>query len=244
MKKLNIFNKKNKGVNSVNLEDIWQVKDLYTTEPSIITKSKKNENETIHYNELNKELEQIVVIKVDEKFVKDIISGRIYGRFSAFDFRGVSNFVGQYMVDVIRPLELELNDKTKRVITRDEVIEFLYHDTKQEETSINEYSDAVLRQINETNKRITKSSLDEEVKDKMREELLNIANYYVNTLKQSTNANNQSSKLSLSQTSIVSLRKECMDRLVKLEMMLPPDSINSLEEELLLLENEIKRLKR
>lgn len=244
MKKLNIFNKKNKGVNSVKIEDIWQVKDLYTTEPSIITKSKKNENETIHYNELNKELEQIVVIKVDEKFVKDIISGRIYGRFSAFDFRGVSNFVGQYMVDVIRPLELELNDKTKRVITRDEVIDFLYHDTKQEETSNNQYLDACLRQINETNKRITKSSLEEEVKDKMREELISIANYYVNTLKQSTNANNQTSKLSLSQTSVVSLRKVCMDRLVKLEMMLPPDSINSLEEELILLENEIKKLKR
>lgn len=242
MKKLNIFNKKNKEVNGVNLEDIWQVKDLYTTEPSIITKVRINEKDTIYYNEDGEKLEQIVVIKVDEKFVKDIISGRIYGRFSAFDFREVSNFVGQYMVDKIHPLEFELNDKTKRVITRDEVIEFLYHDTKQEETSTNEYSDACLRQINETNKKITKSNLEEEVKDKMREELLNIANYYVNTLKEMTN--NQASKLSISQTSVLTLRKECMDRLVKLEMMLPPDSINSLEEELRLLEKEIKILKR
>lgn len=75
-------------------------------------------------------------------------------------------FIGQYMVNELHPLELLLDDKTKKYITKEEIISFLSPRIEEEPTS--KYRDIILQKIYETNQKIKTSKIDETQKEKFK----------------------------------------------------------------------------
>ncbi len=97
--------------------------------------STNRERDEIYFNESRTHLNKIIVVKVNQYYVKDIISERSYGIFGRFDRIEYVKFIGQYMVYHLHPLELLLDDKTKKYITKEEIISFLSPRIEEEPTS-------------------------------------------------------------------------------------------------------------
>ena len=148
-------------------------------------------------------------------------------------------FIGQYMVYHLHPLELLLDDKTKKYITKEEIISFLSPRIEEEPTS--KYRDIILQKIYETNQKIKTSKMDETQKEKLQEELIKLANYYVNEIQKINISSQGNNNLELNKKSIISLKQECMARLVDIELILPPENINLLLDELSELKEDIKK---
>ena len=148
-------------------------------------------------------------------------------------------FIGQYMVYHLHPLELLLDDKTKKYITKEEIISFLSPRIEEEPTS--KYRDIILQKIYETNQKIKTSKIDETQKEKFQEELIKLANYYVNEIQKINISSQGNNNLELNKKSIISLKQECMARLVDIELILPPENINMLLDEITKLEEDIKK---
>ncbi len=216
-------------------EKKYKIKDLFVTYPGII--SINDERDTIYFNE-DDDLEEIIVVKINEHYVKNVISGLVYGIFNSFSYKHVS-FIGQYMVNQLLPLELLLDDKTKKYITKEEIISFLSPRIKEEPTS--KYRDIILQKIYETNQKIKTSKIDETQKEKFQEELIKLANYYVNEIQKINISSQGNNNLELNKKSIISLKQECMARLVDIELILPPENINMLLDEITKLEEDIKK---
>lgn len=216
-------------------EKKYKIKDLFVTYPGII--SINDERDTIYFNE-DDDLEEIIVVKINEHYVKNVISGLVYGIFNSFSYKHVS-FIGQYMVNQLLPLELLLDDKTKKYITKEEIISFLSPRIEEEPTS--KYRDIILQKIYETNQKIKTSKMDETQKEKLQEELIKLANYYVNEMQKISIFGKKNNNLELNKTSIISLKQECMTKLVDIEMILPPENINLLLDELSELKEDIKK---
>lgn len=142
------------------------------------------------------------------------------------------------MVYNLHPLELLLDDKTKKYITKEEIISFLSPRIEEEPTS--KYRDIILQKIYETNQKINTSRIDETQKEKLQEELIKLANYYVNEI-QKISIIQENNSLELNKKSIISLKQECMAKLVDIEMILPPENINFLLNEIQQLEEDIKK---
>ena len=188
------------------------VKDLYVARPGIITRN--YDDNCYYYNEGNQNLETIVVKKQNEHYVKNVLNEREYGVFGSFETWELCKLENQYMVNGLYPLENYLTDKTKKIITEQEIIELLHPKTKQEDES--SYRDIVVQEISKTLSKINDSNIKEEEKEKLRDMLLAIANYYENSLQ----INNPS-------LNIVDLRMECLKRLVEIEIKLPPENVNN-----------------
>lgn len=216
-------------------EKKYKIKDLFVTYPGII--SINDERDTIYFNE-DDDLEEIIVVKINEHYVKNVISGLVYGIFNSFSYKHVS-FIGQYMVNQLLPLEQLLDDKTKKYITKEEIISFLSPRIEEEPTS--KYRDIILQKIYETNQKIKTSKMDEMQKEKLQEELIKLANYYVNEMQKISIFGKKNNNLELNKTSIISLKQECMTKLVDIEMILPPENINLLLDELSELKEDIKK---
>lgn len=216
-------------------EKKYKIKDLFVTYPGII--SINDERDTIYFNE-DDDLEEIIVVKINEHYVKNVISGLVYGIFNSFSYKHVS-FIGQYMVNQLLPLEQLLDDKTKKYITKEEIISFLSPRIEEEPTS--KYRDIILQKIYETNQKIKTSKMDETQKEKLQEELIKLANYYVNEMQKISIFGKKNNNLELNKTSIISLKQECMTKLVDIEMILPPENINLLLDELSELKEDIKK---
>lgn len=216
-------------------EKKYKIKDLFVTYPGII--SINDERDTIYFNE-DDDLEEIIVVKINEHYVKNVISGLVYGIFNSFSYKHVS-FIGQYMVNQLLPLELLLDDKTKKYITKEEIISLLSPRIEEEPTS--KYRDIILQKIYETNQKIKTSKIDETQKEKFQEELIKLANYYVNEIQKINISSQGNNNLELNKKSIISLKQECMARLVDIELILPPENINMLLDEITKLEEDIKK---
>lgn len=188
--------------------------------------STNRERNEIYFNESRTHLSKIIVVKVNQYYVKDIISERLYGIFGKFDCIECVKFIGQYMVYHLHPLELLLDDKTKKYITKEEIIPFLSPIIEEEPTS--KYRDILLQKIYETNQKINASKMDETQKEKLQEELIKLANYYANEMQKISISNQGNNNLELNKKSIISLKQECMARLVDIEIILPPENINML----------------
>ena len=148
-------------------------------------------------------------------------------------------FIGQYMVYHLHPLELLLDDKIKKYIIKEEIISFLSPRIEEEPTS--KYRDIILQKIYETNQKIKTSKIDETQKEKFQEELIKLANYYVNEIQNINISSQGNNNLELNKKSIISLKQECMARLVDIELILPPENINMLLDEITKLEEDIKK---
>ena len=90
---------------------------------------------------------------------------------------------------------------------------------------------------------MNKSSLENERKNYFRNQLIEIARNYVDILKNMSNSNNKAISLNVNHESIINLRKETMRKLVEIEMELPPENIDNISNELMLLEQEIVKSK-
>ena len=112
-----------------------------------------------------------------------------------------------------------------------------------EESKEEKIKDVVLNKIAETNLKIEKSILTEEKKLELKNKLIELAYYYVNTLK-NMNFDKQSINLDINQISIIGLRTEIMKKLFEIEIQLPPENLNVLNNDLLLLEKEINTRKK
>lgn len=242
----NFFKKKNKKHNEENDKKIiyigddivskeYEIKDLYVTYPSLISEKDGG----IFYNYEEEQLEEIVVLKKDEFFVENVINGRIYGIFQKFTFETIKKFLNQYMVNELIPLELCLDNFVKTTITTGEILKYLYPDLMFVK-STSGYKDVVLQKISEVNKKIKESVLTKEEKDEFSLSLIELANHYVDTLKKISSSNDTSLGLQINRKSILTLKQECMQKLVEIEMMIPNENINFLTDELLELEKEIK----
>lgn len=216
-------------------EKKYKIKDLFVTYPGII--SINDERDTIYFNE-DDDLEEIIVVKINEHYVKNVISGLVYGIFNSFSYKHVS-FIGQYMVNQLLPLELLLDDKTKKYITKEEIISFLSPRIEEEPTS--KYRDIILQKIYETNQKINTSRIDETQKETLQEELIKLANYYGNEMQKISISSQGNNNLELNKKSIISLKQECMAKLVDIEMILPPENINMLLDEITKLEEDINK---
>lgn len=243
----NIFKRKDNNVEKLNSIKKYRVKDLYVAWPAIITKGiNENGNSCVIYNENDEKLEKIIVRKLGKgQFVENVLNGREYGVLMEFNYFEALKFVNQYMVAKLSPLELALDDKSKSFITTSEIKQLLYPELFELENKNNEsnYRDVVLREINETNNKINASSLSCIEKEKLKKSLIEIANYYVENLKSLSIKNNQGLLLEVNKKSIIDLRRESMKKLVEIELLLPPESINDLIGELSLLEENIKKIK-
>ena len=58
-----------------------------------------------------------------------------------------------------------------------------------------------------------------------------------------SNSNSKAISLNVNHESIINLRKEVMRKLVEIEMQLPPENIDTLSQELMLLEQEFVKSK-
>ena len=112
-----------------------------------------------------------------------------------------------------------------------------------EESKEEKIKDVVLNKIAETNLKIENSILNEEKKLELKNNLIELAYYYVNTLK-SMNFDKQLINLDTNQIAIIGLRTEIMKKLFEIEMQLPPENLNVLNNDLLLLEKEINARKK
>ena len=74
-------------------------------------------------------------------------------------------------------------------------------------------------------------------------ELVEIARNYVDILKSMSNSNSKAISLNVNHESIINLRKETMRKLVEIEMELPPEDIDNISNELMLLEQKIVKSK-
>lgn len=83
--------------------------------------------------------------------------------------------------------------------------------------------------------------MDETQKEKLQEELIKLANYYANEMQKISISNQGNNNLELNKKSIISLKQECMARLVDIEIILPPENINMLLDEITKLEEDIKK---
>ena len=90
---------------------------------------------------------------------------------------------------------------------------------------------------------MNKSSLENERKNYFRNQLVEIARNYVDILKNMSNSNSKAISLNVNHESIINLRKEVMRKLVEIEMQLPPENIDTLSQELMLLEQEFVKSK-
>ena len=244
----NLF-KKNQKSNDDNLvennEDYkeFHVSDLYTAYPALISIKYEEDGYVTIYNGQSVTESDVIVVKfISRRYVENILTGRQYGIFHQFESDELKKFVGQFMVNNLTPLEMVLIDKTKTTLTRQEIRELLYPKSKKKDEK-SKYSDVIIQKIGETNQKVNSSSIDEEEKEKIGKELISIANYYVNTLKMLSGSNKQSLGLTVNQKSIIDLKKECMERLVEIEIMLPPENINTLMNELSILEQSILKRK-
>ena len=82
-KRKNIKDKNNNDVENLNKkenQEVYLVKDLYVAYPALV--SYKNSNKCFVYNEGNISLEKIVVKKINEYYVNNILNDRKYGIFS------------------------------------------------------------------------------------------------------------------------------------------------------------------
>lgn len=207
----------------------YLIKNLYVATPGLVTRSESDN--CYYYNETEQELDIIVVKKIDEYYVLNILNGRKYGIFSKFAF--ISSFCkyeDQYMVNMLQPLEIYLTDKTKKTITKQELIEFLSNETKQKDETL--YRDVIVQKISEQLSRVNNSNVNEEEKEKLRYMLLEIVKYYQNSLQNIDKSLN-----------IVDLRIECLRRLSQFEMMLSPEYINNSIDELESVKKEIEKIK-
>lgn len=230
----NLFKRKNKkdksendnveNLNEKENQEVYLVKNLYVAYPALI--SYKNSNNCFVYNEGSKDLEKIIVKKLNECYVFNILNSREYGIFSKFNAYKLKDFLNQYMVNKLHPLELILNDKTKTFITKQEIIELLYPEMKPEDEPL--YRDVIVQEISKTLTKINDSNIKEEEKEKLRDMLLSIANYYENSLQ----INNPS-------LNIVDLRMECLKRLVEIEIKLPSENVNNSIGEIAILKGKI-----
>ena len=190
--------------------------------------------------------ERIIVKQIDDHSVENILNNTKY-----FIFHSMSNniynkyyldkYIGCYMVSELKPLSMILMDKSKTTIRKSEILSLLY--PKQEITTTNSFKDVVLKQIYETLSKVDKSSLEKERKDFFRDELVEIARNYVDILKSMSNSNSKAISLNVNHESIINLRKETMRKLVEIEMELPPEDIDNISNELMLLEQEIVKNK-
>lgn len=242
----NLFKRKNNEDSKLNYLDVgkkYRVKDLYVAYPGLITKGVSAGESCCIYNEEEAKIEPIIVRKIGKgQFVENVLNGREYGILFEFNYFKALKFVNQYMVNTLTPLELVLNDKSKKIITIGEIKELLYPETKKENNESN-YHDAVLREINEVNNKINTSKISLTEKEEYKKMLIEIANYYVECLKDLSSYNNeQEISLNVNKKSIYTLRRECIQKLVKIELRLPTEDINDLIGELKLLEENIKKI--
>ena len=231
---------KNKNVENNKREestsDVFNIKDLYVAVPALITRDAYN-NSSFWYNEDDKYDEEIVCILVGDSKVKNVLNGREY-----FIFQRCGNIRyhwGTFMVNDLIPLESRLDDKYKirEKITKEEIGEFLY--PKKNEVKETTVKDVVLKQISETDDKISKSSLDSENKEELKKKLVEIAGNYVKSLRDISNSKSTAISLNVNHESIVDLRREVMKKLVEIEMILPPEEIDTLSNELEILEQKI-----
>lgn len=244
----NLF-KKNQKSNDDNLVENnddyeeFQVSDLYTAYPALISIKYEEDGYVTSYNGQSVTESDVIVVKfISRRYVENILTGRKYGIFHQFEADELKKFVGQFMVNNLTPLEMVLINKTKTTLTRQEIRELVYPESKKNDEK-SKYSDVIIQKIDETNQKVNLSSIDEEEKEKIGKELISIANYYVNTLKKLSGNNKQNLGLTVNQKSIIDLKKECMERLVEIEIMLPPENINTLMNELSILEQSILKRK-
>ena len=228
-------NAKNRKTNN---NEIFEVKKLYIATPGLIT---RDDDESGHYwyDKADEAKEYIVCEFVNDKMVRNVLNGREYYIF--FRTEITEKNINTYMVNKLTPFESCLKEeyKTRTNITREEIINFLY----PKEENLNTIKDIVLKQIKETDDKINKSSITEEEKTHLKNNLIDIARNYVETLKSMNNTSSKVINLNTTNESIINLRKETMRKLVEIEMELPPEDIDNISNELMLLEQEIVKSK-
>ena len=242
-----IFKRKNKqnNINNNKLEkdEVFNVKDLYVTYMAKVVRN----SETDGWTWLGEsDSERIIVKKINDRSVENILNNAWYFIFHSmstnmFDEYFIDKYIGYYMINELKPLSMILMDKSKTTIRKGEILSLLY--LKQEITTANSFKDVVLKQIYETLSRVNKSSLENERKNYFRNQLVEIARNYVDILKNMSNSNSKAISLNVNHESIINLRKEVMRKLVEIEMQLPPENIDTLSQELMLLEQEFVKSK-
>lgn len=242
-----IFKRKNKqnDINNNKLEkdEVFNVKDLYVTDLAKVDKNPETDGWTWFGKS---DSETIIVKQIDNYRVENILNNAKYFIFDSmsnnmFDKYYLDKYIGYYMVSELKPLSMILMDKSKTTIRKSEILSLLY--PKQEITTTNSFKDVVLKQIYETLSKVNKSSLEKERKDFLRDELVEIARNYVDILKSMSNSNSKAISLNVNHESIINLRKETMRKLVEIEMELPPEDIDNISNELMLLEQKIVKSK-
>ena len=229
--------------NKLEKDEVFNVKDLYVTHLAKVVKNTEN-NCWTWLGESNSE--RIIVKQIDDYRVENILNNARYFIFRSmsnnmFDEYYIDKYIGCYMIHGLKPLSMILMDKSKTTISKSEILSLFY--PKQEITTTNSFKDVVLKQIYETLSKVDKSSLEKERKDFLRDELVEIARNYVDILKSMSNSNSKAISLNVNRESVINLRKEVIKKLVEIEMQLPPENIDTLSQELMLLEQEIVKSK-
>lgn len=243
----NLFKRKNKKCNKIEkikTQKEFLVKDLYVTYPGVVSLNRDKED-TISFNQDNEELEPIIVIKTGNRYVRNVLNGRKYGIYSKFLYDEVFEcFLNQYMVGILEPLELIINDKLKTTITREEIIDLLYPENNankdlEEEIDENEekIKDSVLREILSVSNYLEECLVSEDEKERIRNELKELGSYYVNGL---IELKSKKSEITLSFKNELDLKNECMRLLTEIEEKIPVDTSEIfLKKQLTLFESKI-----
>ena len=205
----------------------------------------RDKEDTISFNQDNEELEPIIVIKTGNRYVRNVLNGRKYGIYSKFLYDEVFEcFLNQYMVGILEPLELIINDKLKTTITREEIIDLLYPENNankdlEEEIDENEekIKDSVLREILSVSNYLEECLVSEDEKERIRNELKELGSYYVNGL---IELKSKKSEITLSFKNELDLKNECMRLLTEIEEKIPVDTSEIfLKKQLTLFESKI-----
>ena len=205
-------------------EKKWNIKKLYLAYPSLLTSDLNHSK--FYYNEDKKESKPIVVKKINAKYVKNILTNKIYAIFGRLDKDEYEANLREYVVSRLTPLESLKRFKGKATISETELKKMLNKENKENKEISNEIKEPFLVCILETVEKVKKSNLSLEEKAKLANELSALLDYYKSGLERINHFDNEI-KLTTTPNTLLALREECLVKLTVIEEMLPRNLENN-----------------
>lgn len=214
----------------------WNIRKLYLAYPALLTRDSRCFK--FYYNEACEIPEPIVVKKINSKFVKNVLTNKNYAIFKKIDYLKCLDYVGEYVVGNLTPLESLDMFKGKTTISKTELRQML---TPRNDENSDEIKEPFLVCILETVEKVKKSDLSLEEKTKLASELTTLLDYYKSGLERIKKFDNDIKLTSVPNT-LLSLREECLMMLTKIEESIPSDLENNSDNDFKILRKKIDSL--
>ncbi len=217
-------------------EKKWNIKKLYLAYPALLTRDSRCFK--FYYNEAREIPEPIIVKKINNKCVKNVLTNKTYAIFEKIDYLKCLDYVGEYVVGNLTPLESLDIFRGKTTISETVLRQML---TPKKDENFDEIKEPFLVCILEIVEKVKKSDLSLEEKAKLASELTALLDYYKSGLERIKKFDSEIKLTSVPNT-LLSLREECLVKLTDIEESLPRDLDNNCDNDFKILRKRIDSL--